>query len=184
MRSFLLKRIIVSILSIKSIPTGAPMPDWMRGMVGILASLGRVGVHPSPTAAADAELQISKEIYFDRLCAVLALSPSAGGPRCAAAHSGAVRVFLEHDGEQCFFSLGPSAIDEPVCPVEALTERFREAGRIGADESDATLAGQALFIERHWSDLQRMFSPQGLAETGAWIAIRKAAIVALYAREN
>ena len=184
MRSFLLKRIIVSILSIKSIPTGATMPDWMRGMVGILASWGRMGARPSPPAAADAELQLSKEIYFDRLCTVLALSPSAGGPRCTAAHSGAVRVFLEHDGEQCFFSLGPSATDQPICPVEALIERFRDSGRVGAEESDASLAAQALFIERHWSDLQRMFSPHGLAETGAWIATRKAAIVALYAREN
>ncbi len=153
-------------------------------MAGILASLGQAGTRGAPGMAADTELQASKEMYFDRLCAVLALSPGAGGPRCAAAHSGTVRVFLEHDGEQCFFSLGPSATDQPVCSVEVLTEHLREAGRIGAHESDTSLAAQALFIEQYWNDLQRMFSPQGLAETGAWMATRGAAIVALYAHGN
>ena len=155
MRSFLLESIIVSILSIKSIPPGGCMRT--RGFLS------------------------SRKTCFDRLCAALRLEPGAHRPDHVSAHAGAVRVCLERHREDCFLSVGSSAADRPACPVETLAERLEGTCGPAHGESGETVARQAEFIVRHWSELQRMFSPQGIAETEAWMAARKAAVIALYA---
>lgn len=123
----------------------------------------------------------SKRTYFDRLCAALRLEADAQREDHASAHAGTVRVHLEQRHEDCFLSVGSSSDDRSACPVETLAERLEEARRTASDELGETIAGQAAFIERHWGELQQMFSAEGIAETHAWVAARKAAIVALYA---
>jgi len=126
----------------------------------------------------------SKKRYFDPLCLALCLRPRPCevGDRfaIASAESQNLAAFFEHDRGLCIFSLGAATSPRPMCSVEFIAERFPRIRQLSAGEQRLSLEEQGQFLVRYWSELQAMFSPNGFAETSAWIAAKGAEETARY----
>jgi hypothetical protein len=124
-----------------------------------------------------------KARYFERLCEALALRPrtdNAGeGFATASADRGHIRVYFEYERGLPLFSVGAVEDKAPACSVEDVADRFARV-RVLEGDLRLSLEEQYEFLVVHWSELDLMFSPDGIDATRAWLADKRAALTARY----
>jgi hypothetical protein len=124
-----------------------------------------------------------KARYFGRLCEALALRPRTDnvgtGFATASADRGDLRVYFEYERGLSLFSVGAVNDGAPACSVENVADRFPRVRVLEGDQR-LSLEEQYEFLVAHWSELEFMFSPDGIDATRAWLAAKRAALMARY----